>query len=144
MDQQATIQCSGCLDNLNSRSLTFDHPECSLHRPCTGWHFWKPEHCNHCNSSLAKLETMTVSQVKSFLTDFRRMLEDMRSKLNSVQPDRYWEYDIVFNYFFRHFIHLDPARTDQRINIPQTQPNEINDSADLLQTEGQTVSLTWR
>ena len=50
---------------------------------------------------------MTVAQVKSFFTDFRKMLEDMRSKLNSVQPDRYWEYDIVFNYFFRHFIHFD-------------------------------------
>ena len=82
---------------------------------------------------------MTVSQVKSFLTDFRRMLEDMRSKLNSVQPDRFWEYDIVFNYFFRHFIHFDPARTDP---IIQSQANEINYSADLLQTEGQTEGQT--
>ena len=137
MDQQTTIQCSGCLDNPNS--LSFDHPQCSLHRQCTGWHFWKPENCKHCNSSLAKLETMNVAQVKSFLTDFRKMLEDMRSKLNSVQPDRFWEYDIVFNYFFRHFIHLDPARTDP---ITQSQANEINYSADLLQTEGQSETVS--
>ena len=85
---------------------------------------------------------MTVSQVKSFLTSFRTMLEGVKLKLNTPSSKRYWEYDIVFNYFFRHYIHLDPARPDSQVCMPQTyipqsQGNETNITANLLQTEGQ-------
>ena len=79
---------------------------------------------------------MTVSEVRSFLTDFRKMLEKVKQKLNTPNSARYWEYDVVFNYFFRHFIHLDPARPDTQVNITQGQI-ETNIAATLLQTEDQ-------
>ena len=79
---------------------------------------------------------MTVTKVKSFLTDFRKMLEDVKLKLNTPNSKRYWEYDVVFNYFFRHFMHLDPARPDSQVNmpqafIPQGQGNETNMTVNL-------------
>ena len=137
MDQlnHSQANCTSCLDRLKSKSLQFDHPECSLHRPCTGWHFWEPENCNHCKSCLEKMENLSVSKVRSFLSDFRRMLEEVKVKLNTLQPQRFWEYDVVFSYFFRRFMHFDPARPDRQVNIPQSQVMETVDSADLVQED---------
>ena len=67
------------------------------------------------------------------------MLEDVKFTLNTQNSARYWEYDVVFNYFFRHFIHLDPARQDTQVYIPQKQ-NETNVATNLLQTEEQPES----
>ena len=138
MDQQDSVQpnCIPCIEMSNSRSYAFDHPQCIQHRPCSGWHFWDPEGCKHCIKCLDNIENMTVSEVRSFLTDFRKMLEKVKQKLNTPNSARYWEYDVVFNYFFRHFIHLDPARPDTQVNITQGQI-ETNIAATLLQTEDQ-------
>ena len=124
---------------VHAKSYAFDHPQCSQHRPCSGWHFWEPELCKHCIHCRNLLENMTVSKVRSFLTNFRKMLEDVKLNLNTQNSARYWEYDVVFNYFFRHFIHLDPAGPDTQVNIPQGQ-NETNIAANLLQTEDQAES----
>ena len=53
---------------------------------------------------------MSVAQVKQFLSNYRRMLSGVRTKLRRDFPNRNWEYDTVFPYYFQAFIHLDPAR----------------------------------
>ena len=65
---------------------------------------------------------MSLKDVKLFMIDYRRMLEDVKNKLRKNNTRRNWEYDLIFPYFFQEYIHLDPARTDSNHgNQPQGQ-----------------------
>ena len=101
------ISCQGCLQRLNTRSYVFGHAQCSYHRKCTGGMFWEPRGCPQCNTCLHRMANMTVSQVRDFLTNYRRMLQGVKNKLRRDNPARVWEYECVFPYFFKEYIHFD-------------------------------------
>ena len=70
---------------------------------------------------------MSVAQVKQFLSNYRRMLSGVRTKLRRDFPNKNWEYDLVFPYYFQAFIHLDPARPDSTQDNPaRSQKNVFN------------------
>ena len=106
------ISCQGCLQRLHTRSYVFGHAQCSYHRKCTGGMFWEPRGCPQCNTCLHRMANMTVSQVRDFLTNYRKMLQGVKNKLRRDNPARVWEYECVFPYFFKDYIHFDPARQD--------------------------------
>ena len=84
--------------------------------------FWEPRGCPQCNTCLLRMADMTVSKVRDFLTNYRRMLEGVRNKLKRDNPARIWEYECVFPYFFKEYIHFDPARKDTLHLQPLVEP----------------------
>ena len=121
------MNCPSCQDRANKKNFAFGHPQCSQHRPCTGESLWEPLKCRYCSICLNRLASMNVSQVKQFLSNYRLMLSEVRNKLKRDFPNRNWEYDTIFPYYFQSYIHLDPFRPDStQCNLAQSQNNVFN------------------
>ena len=122
-----TMDCPSCQHRVNTNNFAFGHPQCSQHRPCTGETLWEPRKCTHCNFCLGRLTNMSVAQVKQFLSNYRRMLSGVRTKLRRDFPNRNREYDTIFPYYFQTYIHLDPSRPDStQDNLARSQNNVFN------------------
>ena len=125
--RQVPDDCGGCQYRATRSDSALGHVQCSLHRPCTGYKYWEPDFCTPCQEQENLLKAMNGADRMAHLGTIKSVLNEVIRKVKRHDPTRLWEYEPIFEYKFKKFMHFQISQSDNNI---QGSPRDDMDNQD--------------
>ena len=123
--------CKGGVFRAKNPDSALGHTNCSVHRPCTGNKYWEPDHCGVCFSQEAILKNMSGKERLSHLATIRDVLEEVVKKVKKDDAQRNWEFEPIFEYKFKKFMHFERF-LNSPTNSPPSSPKRDDGDSDVI------------
>ena len=104
---QVPNDCGGYQYRATGSDTAFGHVQCSLHRPCTGYKYWEPDFCTPCQEQENLSKDMNGADRLAHLGTIKSLLNEVIKKVKNHNPTRNWEYEPIFEYKFKKFMHFE-------------------------------------